>query len=156
MGGGEKVSIHCPPVASLFSSPQGHPSQSQMSRMARERLFSVDRRWAPSEGCGMVMRQGGPHISVALGSRFHHEDWVCISGARGSITQGQSSIPGGCCLLSRLGEWSVGSWSPERERAHNPASQAPSEMERVNQTLTQGEAAPRSAGNKPPLLCLSG
>ena len=56
MGGREKVSIHCPPVASFFSSPQGHASQSQMSRMARERLSSVERRWAPSDGCGMGTR----------------------------------------------------------------------------------------------------
>ena len=153
MGGREKVSIHCPPVASFFSSPQGHASQSQMSRMARERLSSVERRWAPSDRCGMGTRRGGPHISVELGSRFHHEDWVCISGARGSITQRQSSIPSGCCCLSSLGEWSVGSWSPERERAPNPASQAPSEVERAKQGLTQGEAAPLCAGNRPPLLC---
>ena len=156
MGGREKVSIHCPAIASFFSSPHGHRYQSQMSRMARERLFSVDRRWAPSEGCGMGTRRGGPHISVALGSRFRHEDWVCISGARRSITRGQSSSPSGCCFVPSLGPWSVGSLSPERERAHNLASQAPSEVERVSQTLTRGEAAPRSAGNKPPLLCLSG
>ena len=153
MGGREKVSIHCPPVASFFSSPQGHAFQSQMSRMARERLSSVERRWAPSDRCGMGTRRGGPHISVELGSRFHHEDWVCISGARGSITQRQSNIPSGCCCLSSLGEWSVGSWSPERERAPNPASQAPSEVERANQALTQGEVAPPSAVNRPPLLC---
>ena len=57
-------------------------------------------------------------------------------GARRSITRGQPCLPRGCCCLFGLGGWSVGSWSPDRERTNNPASQVPSEVETTKQALT--------------------
>ena len=105
-------------------------------------------------GCGMGMREGGPHTCPLNLDPDPTMGFGCaFPGTRGSITRRQPCLPGGCCFLSSLGEWSVGSWSPERERTHNPASQAPSEVERAKQGLTQGEAAPLSAGNRSPRLC---
>ena len=102
------VSIHPPPLSSTFSSPPGPPSQSQVSRLARERLSSVERRWAPSLGCGMGMREGGPHMSVELGPRSHHGVWVCISRSQKKHYP-RTALPSGW-LLPPFQSWVMVSW----------------------------------------------
>ena len=88
-------------------------------------------------GYAMGAGEGGPHTcQLNLDPDPALEFGPAFPGARGSITQGQPGVPSGCCCLSGLGGWSSGSRSPERERTHNPASQAPSEVERAKRGLT--------------------
>ena len=145
------VSIHPPPL----SSPPGPPSQSQVSRLASKRLSSVERRWAPSLWCGMGWGWGAHTCQLHLGPDPTMPFRCVFPGAR-SITRGEPCRPRGCCCLFGLGGWSVCSWSPDRERTHNPASQVPSDVERPRPGLTCGEAVPPSASIRPPLICLAG
>ena len=73
MGGREKVSIHCPAIASFFSSPHGHRYQSQMSRMARERLFSVDRRGRGGEAHTFQLHLD-PDSAMRIGCAFQEPE----------------------------------------------------------------------------------
>ena len=146
------ISIHPPPLSSSSPLPRAlHPKARCLDWRAR--LSSVERRWASSLWCGMGWGWRAQICQLHLGPDPTMGFRCVFPGARGNITRGQPCLPRGCCCLFGLGGWSVGSWSPDRERTHNPASQAPSEVERAKQGLTQGEVAPLSAGNRPPLLC---
>ena len=129
------VSIHPPPLSSTFSSPPGPPSQSQFSRLARERLPQWKGGGLPHGDVGWGQGRGGPTRQLIL-------DPDSTMGFQHAFQEQEEVLPedslgtGGCCCLFGLGGWSVCFCSPERERTHNPASQAPIEVERAKQGLT--------------------
>ena len=135
-GGREMVSIHPLPLSSSSPLPRAlHPKARCLDWQAKD--FP---QWKggglPPWGVGWEWGWGAHKYQLHLDPDPNMGFGCAFPGARRSITRGQPCLPRGCCCLFGLGGWSVGSWSPDRERTHNPASQVPSEMERAKPGLT--------------------